>query len=92
MLRGLKEYTKNITAIVTVTDDGGGSGVLRQDLGMPPPHIRNCLLALANTEPVMGEIVGVSFYGGILKGQSFGNLFWRPSMRYPHPSMWQCAA
>ena len=62
MLRGLKEYTKNITAIVTVTDDGGGSGVLRQDLGMPPPgDIRNCLLALANTEPVMGELLGYSF-------------------------------
>ena len=76
MLRGLKEYTKNITAIVTVTDDGGGSGVLRQDLGMPPPgDIRNCLLALANTEPVMGELLGYRFTEGILKGQSFGNLF-----------------
>ena len=76
MLRGLKEYTKNITAIVTVADDGGGSGVLRQDLGMPPPgDIRNCLLALANTEPVMGELLGYRFTEGILKGQSFGNLF-----------------
>ena len=50
MLRGLKRYTKNITAIVTVADDGGGSGMLRTDLGMPPPgDIRNCILALANT-------------------------------------------
>ena len=76
MLRGLKHYTENITAIVTVADDGGGSGVLRQDLGMPPPgDIRNCLLALANTEPVMNELLGYRFDEGILKGQSFGNLF-----------------
>lgn len=76
MLRGLKEYTENITAIVTVADDGGGSGVLRQDLGMPPPgDIRNCLLALSNTEPVMAELLGYRFTEGILKGQSFGNLF-----------------
>ncbi len=76
MLRGLKNYTEKITAIVTVADDGGGSGVLRQDLGMPPPgDIRNCLLALANTEPVMSELLGYRFSEGILKGQSFGNLF-----------------
>ena len=54
MLRGLKKYTKNLTAIVTVADDGGGSGMLRQDLGMPPPgDIRHCMEALANTEPIM---------------------------------------
>lgn len=76
MLRGLKQYTENITAIVTVADDGGGSGVLRHDLGMPPPgDIRNCLLALANTEPLMSELLGYRFSEGILKGQSFGNLF-----------------
>ncbi len=76
MLRGLKHYSENITAIVTVADDGGGSGVLRQDLGMPPPgDIRNCLLALSNTEPVMSELLGYRFDEGILKGQSFGNLF-----------------
>ncbi len=76
MLRGLKQYTENITAIVTMADDGGGSGVLRQDLGMPPPgDIRNCLLALSNTEPVMSELLGYRFTEGILKGQSFGNLF-----------------
>lgn len=50
MLRGLKYYTSNITAIVTVGDNGGGSGALREDLGMlPPGDIRNCLLALADT-------------------------------------------
>ena len=76
MLRGLKRYTENISAIVTVADDGGGSGMLRQDLGMPPPgDIRNCLEALANTEPVMRELMRYRFSEGSLAGQSFGNLF-----------------
>ena len=58
MLRGLKTYTKNITAIVTVADDGGGSGMLREDLGMlPPGDIRNCIMALANTEPTMQQLL-----------------------------------
>lgn len=75
-LRGLKHETKNITAIVTVADDGGGSGVLREDLGMlPPGDIRNCLLALANMEPTMSEVMKYRFQEGSLKGQSFGNLF-----------------
>lgn len=76
MLRGLKQYTENITAIVTVADDGGGSGMLRQDLRMPPPgDIRNCLEALANTEPLMAELLHYRFSEGTLAGQSFGNLF-----------------
>ena len=76
MLRGLKQYTENITAIVTVADDGGGSGMLRQDLGMlPPGDIRNCMEALANTEPVMRELLHYRFAEGALAGQSFGNLF-----------------
>ena len=76
LLRGLKEYTTNITAIVTVADDGGGSGVLREDLGMlPPGDIRSCLLALANTEPTMEKLLQYRFKEGNLKGQSFGNLF-----------------
>lgn len=76
MLRGLKKYTENLTAIVTVADDGGGSGVLRQDLGMlPPGDIRNCMEALANTEPVMRELLHYRFTDGTLAGQSFGNLF-----------------
>ena len=77
MLRGLKEYTRNLTAIVTVADDGGGSGMLRQDLGMPPPgDIRNCMEALANVEPVMAQLLTYRFPGGSgsLTGQSFGNL------------------
>ncbi len=76
LLRGLKKITPNITAVVTVADDGGGSGVLRSDLGMlPPGDIRNCLLALANTEPTMQEVMQYRFEEGGLKGQSFGNLF-----------------
>lgn len=76
MLRGLKEYTTNITAIVTVADDGGGSGKLRRTLGMlPPGDIRNCLVALAHTEPLMEELMQYRFTDGDLKGQSFGNLF-----------------
>ena len=75
MLRGLKKYTKNLTAIVTVADDGGGSGMLRQDLGMPPPgDIRHCMEALANTEPVMEKLLTYRFTEGSLAGQSFGNL------------------
>ncbi|SEF59413.1 conserved hypothetical protein, cofD-related [Caloramator fervidus] len=76
MLRGLKAYTSNITAIVTVADDGGGSGILRETLGMlPPGDIRNCLVALANTEPLMEQLMQYRFKEGDLKGQSFGNLF-----------------
>lgn len=76
MLRGLKYYTDNLTAIVTVADDGGGSGMLRQDLGMPPPgDIRSCLQAMANAEPIMEELLDYRFKEGSLAGQSFGNLF-----------------
>ncbi len=76
MLRGLKTHTGELTAIVTVADDGGGSGVLRQELGMlPPGDIRNCLEALANVEPVMSELLHYRFTEGSLRGQSFGNLF-----------------
>ena len=76
LLRGLKQYTPNITAIVTVADDGGGSGKLREDLGMlPPGDIRACLLALANTEPTMEKVFQYRFDEGALKGQNFGNIF-----------------
>ena len=76
MLRGLKYYTDNLTAIVTVADDGGGSGMLRQDLGMPPPgDIRSCLQAMANAEPIMEDLLDYRFKEGSLAGQSFGNLF-----------------
>lgn len=76
LLRGLKNYSGNITAVVTVADDGGGSGVLRSELGMPPPgDVRNCIQALANTEPIMEKLLAYRFTEGSLKGQSFGNLF-----------------
>ncbi len=76
MLRGLKLCTENITAVVTVADDGGGSGMLRNDLGiLPPGDIRNCILALANTEPVMEKLLNYRFKEGSMAGQSFGNLF-----------------
>lgn len=75
MLRGLKKYTKNITAIVTVADDGGGSGVLRREMGMPPPgDIRHCMESMANVEPVMEQLLSYRFSEGNLSGQSFGNL------------------
>lgn len=75
LLRGLKRFTSNITAIVTVADDGGGSGKLREDLGMlPPGDIRNCILALADTEPIMEKLFQYRFTDGIYKGQNFGNL------------------
>lgn len=75
LLRGLKLYSKNLTAIVAVTDDGGGSGILRRDLGMlPPGDIRNCMEALASAEPIMTRLMSYRFTEGSLAGQSFGNL------------------
>jgi uncharacterized cofD-like protein len=75
LLRGLKNYTKDISAIVTVADNGGGSGVLREDLGMlPPGDMRNCIIALADIEPVMVSLMQHRFSEGYLKDQSFGNL------------------
>jgi uncharacterized cofD-like protein len=77
LLHGLKEYTSNITAIVTVADDGGSSGRLRQDYDvLPPGDIRNCLVALADAEPRMGKLFQFRFEEGTaLAGHSFGNLF-----------------
>ncbi len=76
LLRGLKYRIRDITAIVSVADDGGGSGVLRQELGMPPPgDVRNCIQALARVEPTMEALLAYRFQEGSLKGQSFGNLF-----------------
>ena len=77
VLRGLKEYTTNLTAVVTVTDDGGSSGRLRTELGvLPPGDIRNCLVALADSESMMAELFQYRFNDGDgLVGHSFGNLF-----------------
>ena len=77
LLRGLKVRSSNLTAIVTVADDGGSSGRLRQDLGIVPPgDLRSCLVALADTEPLMEKLFQYRFAGsGDLAGHSFGNLF-----------------
>lgn len=77
LLHGLKEYTSNITAIVTVADDGGSSGRLREEFDMlPPGDIRNCLVALADAEPLMGKLFQFRFKEGQgLKDHNFGNLF-----------------
>lgn len=77
MLRGLKEKPLDITAIVTVADDGGSSGILRSELQMPPPgDIRNVLTAMADVEPLMAEIMRYRFSNGGegLAGHSLGNL------------------
>lgn len=75
LLRGLKKYTSNLTAIVTVADDGGSSGRLRGELGiLPPGDIRNCLVALADKEPLMEELLQYRFSNGGLAGHSMGNL------------------
>lgn len=76
LLRGLKLYSHNLTAIVTVADNGGSSGMLREDLGiLPPGDIRNCIIALADTEPLLSDLFNFRFSEGRLQGQSFGNLF-----------------
>lgn len=75
MLRGLKKHTDNLTAVVTVADNGGSSGDLRKDLHiLPPGDIRNCLIALAETEPLLEELMQHRFSDGSLKGHSLGNL------------------
>jgi uncharacterized cofD-like protein len=88
LLRGMKEHTSNLTAIVTVADDGGSSGALREELGIPPVgDIRNCISALADAEPLMAELLGYRFPGyrrlpgepvetepGALAGHAVGNL------------------
>lgn len=76
MLRGLKAYSSNLTAVVTVFDDGGSSGRLRRELGiLPPGDIRDCLVALAESEPLMTRLFEYRFQGGALDGHAFGNLF-----------------
>jgi uncharacterized cofD-like protein len=77
LLRGLKYYSSNITAIVTVADDGGSSGRLRREIGvLPPGDIRSCLAALADEEKLLTELFQYRFQAGDgLVGHSFGNLF-----------------
>ena len=77
LLRGLKMYTRNLTAVVTVADDGGSSGRLRESFGiLPPGDIRNCLAALSNDERMLTQLFQYRFSSsGELEGHSFGNLF-----------------
>lgn len=76
LLRGLKENTSHLTAIVTVADDGGSSGRLRRSLGVHPPgDFRQCIAALADTEPLMQSLFEYRFGDGELGGHAFGNLF-----------------
>lgn len=77
LLRGIKQYTSNLTAIVTVSDDGGNSGQLRGELGiLAPGDIRNCLVALANKETLMEELFQFRFTSGqSIAGHNLGNLF-----------------
>ena len=77
LLRGLKAHTRNLTAVVTVADDGGSSGRLRESHGiLPPGDIRNCLAALSNDEALLTQLFQYRFNGSPdLEGHSFGNLF-----------------
>jgi uncharacterized cofD-like protein len=77
LLRGLKIYTRNLTAVVTVADDGGSSGRIRESFGiLPPGDIRNCLAALSNDEQMLTQLFQYRFSSeGALEGHSFGNLF-----------------
>jgi uncharacterized cofD-like protein len=76
LLRGLKQYTSNLFAIVTVADDGGSSGRLRDEYRiLPPGDFRQCLIALADAEPLMKQLFDHRFKEGSLDGHSFGNLF-----------------
>ena len=77
LLRGLKKHSSNLTAIAAVSDDGGSSGRLREDLGiLPPGDVRNCLAALADSEPLMTQLFQYRFASGSsdLRGHSFGNV------------------
>ncbi len=77
LLRGLKRRTSNLTAVVTVSDDGGSSGRLQKELGvLPPGDVRNCLVALADDEALVTDLFRFRFTEGEgLSGHSFGNLF-----------------
>tara|TARA_Y100000590_G_scaffold218835_2_gene247891 strand:- start:42 stop:989 length:948 start_codon:yes stop_codon:yes gene_type:complete len=77
LLRGLKEYTQHITAIIGVADDGGSSGRLRREMGIiPPGDFRNCIVALSDEDSILKELFQYRFpEGSELKGHSFGNLF-----------------
>ncbi|MEE9392413.1 MAG: uridine diphosphate-N-acetylglucosamine-binding protein YvcK [Planctomycetota bacterium] len=76
LLQGLMAYDLDLTAIITVADDGGSSGRIRKDFNIPPPgDIRRCLVALSKADPLIADLFEYRFKKGSLKGHSFGNLF-----------------
>src|SRR3989338_8431349 len=76
LLSGLKKYPVNISAIVSMADDGGSTGVLRDELGvLPPGDVRQCLAALSESSDLMRQLFNYRFESGKLEGHSFGNLF-----------------
>lgn len=76
LLSGLKKYPVNISAIVSMADDGGSTGILRDELGvLPPGDVRQCLVALSESSEVLRELLNYRFESGGLKGHNFGNLF-----------------
>ncbi|WP_085875146.1 gluconeogenesis factor YvcK family protein [Peptoniphilus vaginalis] len=75
ILRGLKDFTTNISAVVSMSDDGGGSGILREELNiLPPGDVRRCLIALSNTDKTMRDLLSYRFKSGSLKDQNVGNI------------------
>jgi uncharacterized cofD-like protein len=75
LLRGLKSFTRNIVAVVTVTDEGGSSGRLREEWGvLPPGDVRNCIVALAENDSALRRLLDFRFDRGVLAGHSLGNL------------------
>src|SRR3990167_5643108 len=76
VLQGLKKYSLDLTAIVSMADDGGSTGILRDELGvLPPGDFRQCLIALSNTNRLMRSLMNYRFENGELGGHSFGNIF-----------------
>jgi uncharacterized cofD-like protein len=76
VLSGLKNYAHDITAIVNMSDDGGSTGILRDELGvLPPGDIRQCLVALSQSDQIMRDLFNYRFAEGTFEGHSFGNLF-----------------
>lgn len=76
VLRGLKNYDVDLSAIVSMADDGGSTGILRDELGvLPPGDVRQCLVALSNSSEMMRSLMNYRFENGGLEGHSFGNLF-----------------
>ncbi len=76
VLSGLKHYPVDLTAIVTMADDGGSTGVLRDEFGvLPPGDLRQCLVALSDTDTIMRKLFNHRYDRGGMKGHNFGNIF-----------------